>query len=161
MAINHVSNITKEMKDKRYQPYHEKYPSKLFLATETAYSYDEWMEVKNNNYLIGYFIWVAFDYLGEIKYPNPEHVWNRGIIDFCGFPKPTYYTTKSFWSSKPTAFLTIDENSPDNVPTKWYKIKTTTRWNWPNNSMQKVSCYTNCDEVELFLNGKSQGVKKT
>jgi beta-galactosidase len=65
-------------------------------------------------------------------------------MDICGFPKDGYYAYKAAWGNKPLVHI---------FP----------HWDWPgkNGDTIKVHCYTNCEEVELFLNGKSQGKKKT
>jgi beta-galactosidase len=89
----------------------------------------------------GVFVWAGFDYRGE---PEP-YVWpavatNFGIMDICGFPKDSYYYYQSWWSDRRVLHI---------FP----------HWNWPGREGQDISvwCYSNCDEVELFLNGKSLG----
>ncbi len=104
---------------------------------------EDWADVVNYPHLGGMFIWSGFDYRGE---PTP-YWWpcvssHFGIMDICGFPKDAYYAYKAAWKSDPLVHL---------FP----------HWNWLNkvgDSIQ-VHCYTNCEEVELFLNGKSIGKK--
>jgi len=100
-----------------------------------------WKVVKMNDYVIGDFMWTGIDYLGESFWPYKS--WNFGVMDLCGFPKDGYYFYQSQWTSKPMLHL---------FP----------HWNWKGREGQiiPVLCYTNCSEVELFLNGKSYGVKR-
>jgi beta-galactosidase len=93
-----------------------------------------------NDYVIGDFTWTGIDYLGEANWPNKNS--NSGVLDLCGFPKDGYYFYQSQWTDKPVLHL---------FP----------HWNWAGHEGQVVPviAYTNCDSVELFLNGKSFGVK--
>jgi len=102
---------------------------------------DSWRLTKNLEFFAGEFRWTGFDYLGESS-GWPRVLGNFGIIDLCNFPKDTYYFYQSQWTEKPMAHL---------LP----------HWTWPGKEGTKIPvwCYTNCDEAELFLNGKSLGVK--
>ncbi len=100
-----------------------------------------WRRIKENDPVSGMFIWTGFDYLGEpTPYGWPARSSYFGISDLCCFPKDVYYMYQSQWTSKPVLHL---------FP----------HWNWKENEIVDVWAYTNCDEVELFLNGKSQGTK--
>ncbi len=96
-------------------------------------------EVKKYDYLSGIFVWTGFDYLGEpTPYPWPARSSYFGILDLCGIPKNAYYLYQSQWTDKPVLHL---------LP----------HWNWKKGQKADVWAYTNCDDVELFLNGKSLG----
>jgi beta-galactosidase len=99
-----------------------------------------WRFVRTHDYVSGDFMWTGIDYLGESGWPN--HGASSGCIDSCGFPKDGYYFYQSQWTEKPMVHL---------FP----------HWNWKGREGQFliVACYTNCDNVELFLNGKSVGMK--
>jgi beta-galactosidase len=99
-----------------------------------------WRFVRTHDYVAGDFMWTGIDYLGESGWPN--HGATSGCIDSCGFPKDGYYFYQSQWTAKPMVHL---------FP----------HWNWKGREGQflTVACYTNCDNVELFLNGKSVGLK--
>ncbi|HEY2975558.1 MAG TPA: beta-galactosidase GalB, partial [Pyrinomonadaceae bacterium] len=103
---------------------------------------ETWKIVKKYDFLSGLFIWTGFDYLGE---PTPYHWPARssyfGIVDLAGFPKDSYYMYQSEWTNKPVLHI---------LP----------HWNWAKGQMVDVWAYTNAEEVELFLNGKSLGVKR-
>ncbi len=93
-----------------------------------------------HDYVMGDFMCTGIDYLGEARWPAKSS--SSGVIDLCGFPKDSYYFYQSQWTDKPVLHL---------LP----------HWNWAGHEGQviPVIAYTNCDSVELFLNGKSFGVK--
>ena len=99
-----------------------------------------WKFVSSHDYVIGDFMWTGIDYLGESRWPGKNA--GSGVIDLCGFPKDAYYFYQSQWTSKPVVHV-----SP--------------HWNWKGREGKiiPVLVYTNCESVELFLNGKSFGVK--
>ena len=101
-----------------------------------------WSLIKKYDFLSGLFIWTGFDYLGEpTPYEWPSRSSYFGILDLAGFPKDAYYMYQSEWTNKPVLHI---------FP----------HWNWTKGQTIDVWAYTNCDEVELFLNGKSMGVRK-
>ena len=104
---------------------------------------DGWNAVKKNDFLAGIFVWSGFDFLGEpVPYPYPARSSYYGIIDLAGFPKDVYYLYQSEWTNKPVLHL---------FP----------HWNWKPGKVVDVWAYYNeADDVELFLNGKSLGIKK-
>lgn len=95
------------------------------------------------DHISGMFIWTGFDYIGEpTPYPWPARSSYFGIIDLAGFPKDVYYMYQSVWTNKPVLHI---------FP----------HWNWKTGDTVDVwAYYNNADEVELFLNNKSVGVKK-
>jgi beta-galactosidase len=103
---------------------------------------ETWRLIKKFDYLSGMFIWTGFDYIGEpTPYGWPSRSSYFGIVDLAGFPKDSYYLYQSEWTDQPTLHI---------FP----------HWNWPNGKAVDVWAYTNCEEVELFLNGKSLGTKR-
>jgi len=153
---------------------HEKYPQRIQFCTETTsfistrgeYENDwgkgyvsnlglwqpdwgplpgeDWAEIVKYPYLGGLFVWTGFDYRGEpTPYQWPCVTSHFGFMDICGFPKDGYYAYKAAWTNTPVVHI---------FP----------HWNWfvKDGDSIKVHCYTNCDEVELLLNGKSIGKQK-
>ncbi|WP_317171876.1 beta-galactosidase GalB [Spirosoma validum] len=102
-----------------------------------------WKVIKKYPHMAGLFIWTGFDYLGEPHpYPWPARSSYFGILDLAGFPKDVYYLYQSEWTDKPVLHL---------FP----------HWNWPKGKTVDVwAYYSQADEVELFLNEKSLGVRK-
>lgn len=103
---------------------------------------ETWKVIKKHDYLSGMFIWTGFDYLGEpTPYWWPSRSSYFGIIDLAGFPKDSYYMYKSEWTNEPVLHI---------FP----------HWNWKDGDTIDVWAYFNCEEVELFLNSESKGVKR-
>ena len=103
---------------------------------------ETWKIVKKHDFFSGMFIWTGWDYIGEpTPYPWPSVTSYFGIIDLAGFPKDTYYMYQSEWTNQPVLHL---------FP----------HWNWKPGEKVDVVAYFNADEVELFLNGRSQGTKR-
>lgn len=103
---------------------------------------ETWDVVKHNPFVSGQFIWTGFDYIGEpTPYGFPARSSYFGIVDLAGFPKDVYYMYQSEWTQKPVLHL---------FP----------HWNWLPGQAIDLWCYYNqADEVELFVNGKSKGVR--
>jgi beta-galactosidase len=102
-----------------------------------------WRALAERPFIAGGFVWTGFDYRGE---PTP-YAWpcinsHFGIMDVCGLPKDNYYYYKAWWDAKPLVHL---------LP----------HWNWPGKEGREIDvwCHSNCDRVELFLNGKSLGAQ--
>lgn len=99
--------------------------------------------VKNNDFISGQYVWTGFDYIGEpTPYGWPARSSYFGIIDLAGFPKDIYYMYQSEWR-------------PDKAVLHLFP-----HWNWTEGQdIDLWAYYNNADEVELFVNGKSQGVR--
>lgn len=139
---------------------YEKHPSLQIssydvIAPRWGYSPDvEFAGLEASPAVLGEFVWTGFDYLGE---PTPYFAWDQprdeadwpsrssyfGIVDLAGFPKDRFYLYQSQWTTAPMVHL---------LP----------HWNWAGRERQPVPvmAYTNAEEVELFLNGRSLGRKR-
>jgi beta-galactosidase len=113
-----------------WKPYHAR-----MIAAEQL-----WRFTRTYPYVAGDFMWTGFDYLGESRWPRRSAA--SGVFDTCGFPKDGFSFYQSQWTDRPMLHL---------FP----------HWNWRGRegAVIPVLCYTNCDGVELFLNGKSFGEK--
>ena len=112
--------------------------------------------------VIGLAYWGAIDYLGESQ-GWPAKGWNNGVFEIDLQPKPKAYLMKSMFSEEPTVHIAINEEGGS--VTMWNGVKTGVKeqsenWNRAEGSKVSLYTYTNCDEVELLLNGKSLGRKK-
>jgi len=104
---------------------------------------DNWKHIADRPWLAGGIIWVGIDHRGEANgWPCVRSQY--GVFDICRFPKDTYYFYKQEWCSDPMVHL---------LP----------HWNWPGREGETIEvwCYSNCEMVELFLNGESLGCKPT
>lgn len=100
-----------------------------------------WPPVAQRDFIAGGFVWAGFDYKGEPRpFSWPDINCHYGFMDICGFPKDSYYYYKAWWTNKAVLHL---------FP----------HWNWSGKEGQEIPVWvhSNCDEVELFLNGVSQG----
>ena len=156
-----------------YDAFHEKFPDKPMVVTESgstvgtrgiytadpgqgfvsAYdrNYLPWPATANDTlkaaadrpFVSGTFVWTGFDYRGEpTPYKWPCTSSHFGILDTCGFPKDNFYYYQSWWSDRTVLHI---------LP----------HWNWSGSEGQPIEvwCFSNCDEVELFLNSASLGRK--
>ena len=162
-----------------YAPFHVEFPAKPMVATEiaseigtrgiydlnhwdnywgekdrgyvAAYSINAgpggqtveqaWPPIATNDFMAGGFVWSGFDYKGEPRpFGWPVINCHYGFMDICGFPKDSYYYYKAWWTDEPVLHI---------LP----------HWNWPGKEGQEIPVWVqgNCQEVELFLNGVSQG----
>ncbi|MEO7934519.1 MAG: beta-galactosidase GalA [Chthoniobacterales bacterium] len=100
-----------------------------------------WPPVATRDNIAGGFVWAGFDYKGEPRpFGWPVINCHYGFFDICGFPKDSYYYYKAWWTNQPVLHV---------FP----------HWNWPGKDGEEIAVWvhSNCDEVELFLNGKSLG----
>ena len=141
----------------------KRYPEKTFYQSEASVAAmgPNFYEMDLDK-VIGLAYWGAIDYLGE-SMGWPIKGWNQGVFDLSLQPKPDAYFVKSMFTDEPTVHIGVVEKSGGNI--QWNGINVSAgklSENWNREAGEKVSLYTytNGDEVELFLNGKSLGVKK-
>ncbi|MBQ9735616.1 MAG: DUF4982 domain-containing protein [Clostridia bacterium] len=103
---------------------------------------DNWRFTRSHDYYAGIFVWTGFDYRGEpTPFGWPSVSSQFGIMDTCGFAKDAFYFHQACFTEKPMVHL---------LP----------HWNHKKGDVVRVMAVSNCDEVELFVNGVSQGRKK-
>lgn len=141
----------------------KRYPEKTFYQSEASVAAmgPNFYEMDRDK-VIGLAYWGAIDYLGE-SMGWPVKGWNQGVFDLSLQSKPDAYFVKSMFTDEPTVHIGVIEKSGGNI--QWNGINVSAgklSENWNREAGEKVSLYTytNGDEVELFLNGKSLGVKK-
>jgi len=141
-------------------------PTRKILGTENTHELVQWLAMRDHPEYSGQFIWSAVDYLGEAgRWPRISN--NSGLLYKTGTPKPIGFQRQSWWSDKPMVYVTrrvartplaptdpgynpIDERRPEVLFSDWT----------PKNLQpheETVEVYSNCEEVELFLNGSSLG----
>lgn len=151
-------------------------PDRLILGTETLAYYgirwqsrppaliphrNPWWHVVENDYVIGGLIWPIIDYLGEAGWPRNGYC--TGLIDTCGWPKPRSNFFQCAWSEEPEVRIQVRD---DSLPlargkTAWDAPRMACHWNWPAHAGDVVYVHTptNCETVELLLNGNSRGIR--
>jgi len=176
VAFPEVSNITGycdvldvcdyNYKEQWYAQDHARYPQRRLLGSENGHHYAAWLAVRDNPYIAGQFLWTGIDYLGEAR-GWPVHGSAAGLLTTAGYPKALYWFRRSLWRDEPVAHLVTarleDEGSPlwRGMPAQWRRYARRTlqsdTWNYAPGDMVEVTCTTNCPQVELLLNGASQG----
>ena len=141
----------------------KRYPEKTFYQSEASVAAmgPNFYEMDRDK-VLGLAYWGAIDYLGE-SMGWPIKGWNQGVFDLSLQPKPDAYFVKSMFTDEPTVHIGVIEKSGGNI--QWNGInvsagKLSENWNREVGEQVSLYTYTNGDEVELFLNGKSLGVKK-
>jgi beta-galactosidase len=168
--------------DNKYETDHVRVPQRVMYGSESfpLEAFDYWIAAIERPWVIGDFVWTAFDYLGEAgigyigfwqeKRYYPWTLAYCGDIDICGWKRPQSYYRDAFWNDKPTVSIfvknpqpTFEENPTRASWSKWHFQDVWPSWTWPGNEgkSMEVEIFSNCERVELFLNGKSLGSKAT
>ena len=162
----------------RYESDAKRHPDRIIYASESyaSQAYDYWKGVEDHSWVIGDFIWTAFDYIGEASigwcgYPLDKRIfpWNHancGDLNLSGERRPQSYLRETLWSDAPVSHIVVTPPVPSFPlnPNKadwsvWDFPDVVDHWNFPGYEGKKmtVSVYSNCEQVELFLNGESLG----
>lgn len=159
--------------------WHERYPELVFIASETKaygtyrpedyrvldWSGNSWNDM--HEYVAGQFIWSGIDYLGESPH-WPVRGFGKGLVSSTGFIKAHAWYIASRYLEEPMVRLAVlDEeladslNADTNWQVSWEGAPLTDHWSFQDNpGTRQVVVFTNCGEVELFLNGRSLGSHK-
>lgn len=137
-----------------YEQDHRLFPDKVIFGSENGHSPDAWYAVRDNEYICGQFLWTGIDFLGECR-GWPFRISQAGMLDLCGNEKPLYYQRKAFWTNETFVKIAVSKGAKDKTSV------------WSDNFVYSadegetvsVSCYTNSDNAELFVNGKPLGKK--
>lgn len=158
----------------RYEKDHKLYPERIIAGTESfpMEAFENWAAVEKYPYVIGDFVWTAWDYLGEsgightsfegeargLK-PFPWHVANCGDLDLCGRKRPQSHYRDFLWTSRKKPYIAVQH------PMNYGKTENISPWGWPDlmeswsfpgyeGKKVKVVVYASGDEAALLLNGK-------
>ena len=168
-----------------YSRFHEEHPDWVLLGSETEFEPAHWKMIMENPYVIGQFLWSGYDYLGEgadvlgedSKLGNTfditalatagksaskkviRHGWAFGVVDITDTPKGEYFYRKTIWNDEPAVYLAVKSDF-NNTNHRYDYFQSQSHWNWGLGSKKTIYCFTNCDKVELFLNGLSIGTKE-
>ncbi|KXX69254.1 glycoside hydrolase family 2 TIM barrel-domain containing protein [Flammeovirga sp. SJP92] len=161
-----------------YDAAHEAFPNKMMLGSENWVAYSEWKAVQERDFIPGIFVWTGFAYLGEAGL-WPRKGLNISLFDFAGFKNPRGHFFECLWKEDPKVYMvTTPVDASEYSYTKkdgwkfdiqlrkppvwaelrlweWYNVNE--HWNYKTGEDIVVQTYTNCEEAELFLNGKSLG----
>ncbi len=164
-----------------YEQDHQRVPGRIMVGTESypLEAFGAWKAVEDHPYVIGDFVWTAFDYIGEASIgwlgywqAGSFYPWNLafcGDIDICGWKRPQSYYRDALWKKNQLS-LFVQPPQPSYAAnpkhedwSKWNWLDAVPEWNWAGfeNKPLEVSVYSSCEAAELFLNGKSLGKKVT
>ncbi len=150
---------------------HKKYPQMMFIASETGTNLDfgtrkvSMLEF-DKEHVIGHYYWTALSYLGESEWP--VKTWERAFFSVDEQKTPIGYIYQSLYDEKPLLKIMVKEPDSKKI-NRWDKQFSNKRWSWypmldhwnfEQGKQLEIQAYTNCDEVELLLNGTSLGTRK-
>ncbi|MCH5197533.1 MAG: DUF4982 domain-containing protein [Oscillospiraceae bacterium] len=135
-----------------YEQHHKSFPEAVIFGSENSHSPEAWFSAADNSYICGQFLWTGIDFLGECA-GWPVRISQAGMLDLCGYEKPLYYQRKALWTNEPFAKLAVSKTQKRGVRGDNYV------YSGIIGETLFISCYTNEENAELFINGKSAGKK--
>jgi hypothetical protein len=148
-----------------YERDHKAYPQRVIYGSENSRGLEQWRQVAVNDYVAGQFLWTGIGFLGEAN-RWPIHGSNAGLLDLEGFWKRDAYFRQALWSDKPMVYAAawgagLDESRMADWPKNVGRTQAEERWGWSSDPRKNIpiEIYSNCDSVEVLLNGRSLGEK--
>lgn len=166
MDIMGYNYIMRQQPDSLYGPMRREFPDKLFLGSETDRNIKYFLAYRDNDYVIGQFIWTGIDYLGETR-QAPQRGWQSSLLDVTLNPRHEGLLFECCWSKEPKVKLAVANMDQDAdkyiymhgvmhtpVLNKNPQLNYIRSWNWEKGDSLSVNIYSNCEQVELKVNGR-------
>lgn len=154
----------------------ENYPDKIIMGTESLPQWHEWKAIEERPFVSGTFLWTGIDYIGEANGQWPKKGIASGLLDLAGFKKAAFFMYQTLWTETPVMYISSQDTEKSryiaengNVKERaegawknalWEWSETNEHWNYTEGEKVIVEVISNAEEVELFLNDKSLGLKK-
>lgn len=148
--------------ENRYAADHAAYPARVIYGSENGVGYNQWLAVRDNDFIFGQFIWTGLDYLGESG-RWPSRGLHTGLLDFTGEPKPRGRFRASLWLDEPFTYVgatPIFRGGADRQGRPHLSAEAPAVWNYEPGQPTRVVCYTNAPYAKLMLNGEQVGELK-
>ena len=131
--------------------YHDAHPEKAIIGTENTHDVQSWLMLRDDPSLCGQFLWAGIDYLGEAAWP--QVMWSTSLLDVTGGVKPAGMQRASWWTSEPMVAYArhADNNGAGPLISDWTPADMDTY------DQAVIEVYSNCQEVDLWINGEPQG----
>ena len=136
-------------------------PSRKVIGTENGHSRQAWLAMRDNPFMAGQFLWTGIDYLGEADWP--DICWSNACINRIGTIRPMGYQRQSWWATEPVVHIARREVASGGASSSIGGGEIVSHWtprDYDTYDEAAVEIYSNCETVELFLNGESLGEKK-
>ena len=165
-----------------YEIDHERVPDRIMYCSESypLKAFGSWMSVLEYPYVIGDFVWTSLDYLGEASigwlgyWQGDFYPWSHafcGDIDICGYKRPQSYYRDVLWNqeSDPLSIWvhppdsTFENNTNHQEWSRWHWTPVVSSWNWQGHEGETftIDVYSASEQVELFLDQKSLGIRES
>ncbi|MBB6429145.1 glycoside hydrolase family 2 TIM barrel-domain containing protein [Algisphaera agarilytica] len=166
-------------KPDKYDYFKETYGDYCMMGTENVPQWYEWKAAAEREFIAGVFLWTGVDYMGECREEHwPVKVTPQGPLDVAGFPRGSFYMYQSLWrddipvlamytQTEARSIFRRDESGRavekepgawENAPREWQAVNP--HWNYEPGEATVVEVYSNCESVELFLNGQTCGTQR-
>jgi len=140
----------------RYDSDHLVYPKRIIYGSENGMQHSAWMDVAKNDFISAQYLWTGIDYMGEAgQWPSRSN--GAGLLSLGGFPKTEYYFRQSLWSDKPVLYVGTSNINRREDNGNWTQKRADQSWNRKEGDSVSIRCFSNCDEVEVFVNDRSIG----
>lgn len=139
--------------ESQYAADHANYPERIITGSENSHGIDAWLAVRDRPYVSSQFLWTGFNYLGEAgRFPNRGS--GSGLFDTAGFLTYRGKIRDALWADRPVIHL-LTRASNQGPEGRRGRRPIEAHWNYSESETITVTVITNCDSVELTLNGRA------